>query len=183
LEADAGHVPLRARRFDLAISECGASLWCDPARWIPEAARILRPGGRLVFHTTSVLLAMCQPGVTGYAGQELLHSQREVARLQSPGHGIQLHPSHSEWIKILRAAGFTIMDALGFPVAGTWFSARPVADGITLVTEPHVDSLIRANFYHVHGSEADLIVDTGTGIAPLAWVLGGGNPDGVPRSR
>jgi SAM-dependent methyltransferase len=111
LEADAGHVPLRARRFDLVISECGASLWCDPARWIPEAARILRPGGRLVFHTTSVLLAMCQPGVTGYAGYELLQPQREVSRLQSPGHGIQFHPSHSEWIKILRAAGFAI-DAL-----------------------------------------------------------------------
>jgi glyoxylase-like metal-dependent hydrolase (beta-lactamase superfamily II) len=48
-----------------------------------------------------------------------------------------------------------------------------VADGITLITEPHVDALIRANFYHVHGSEADLIVDTGTGIAPLPQVLGG----------
>jgi glyoxylase-like metal-dependent hydrolase (beta-lactamase superfamily II) len=65
------------------------------------------------------------------------------------------------------------MDELGIPVAGSWFSARQVADGITLVTEPHVASLIRANFYHVRGSEADLIVDTGTGIAPLAWVLGG----------
>jgi hypothetical protein len=63
--------------------------------------------------------------------------------------------------------------ALGFPVAATWFSTRQVADGITLITEPHVDALIRANFYHVRGSEADLIVNTGTGIAPLAWVLGG----------
>jgi hypothetical protein len=33
--------------------------------------------------------------------------------------------------------------------------------------------LIRANFYHVRGSEADLIVDTGTGIVPLGRVLGG----------
>lgn len=65
------------------------------------------------------------------------------------------------------------MDAVGFPVAGSWFSTRQVADGITLITEPHVDSLIRANFYHVRGSEADLVVDAGTGIAPLAWVLGG----------
>ena len=65
------------------------------------------------------------------------------------------------------------VDARGFPVADAWFSVRQVADGITLVTEPHVDSLIRANFYHVHGSDADLIVDTGTGIAPLAWVPGG----------
>jgi glyoxylase-like metal-dependent hydrolase (beta-lactamase superfamily II) len=65
------------------------------------------------------------------------------------------------------------VDAVGFPVAGSWFSTRQVADGITLITEPHVDSLIRANFYHVRGSEADLVVDSGTGIAPLAWVLGG----------
>jgi len=65
------------------------------------------------------------------------------------------------------------VDALGLLVANSWFSVRQVADGITLITEPHVDSLIRANFYHVHGSEADLIVDTGTGIAPLAWVLSG----------
>jgi glyoxylase-like metal-dependent hydrolase (beta-lactamase superfamily II) len=65
------------------------------------------------------------------------------------------------------------VDASGLPVAESWFSVRQVADGITLITEPHVDSLIRANFYHVHGSEADLIVDTGIGIAPLASVLGG----------
>ena len=45
IEADAGHIPFAGGRFDLVISECGASLWCDPARWIPEAARILRPGG------------------------------------------------------------------------------------------------------------------------------------------
>jgi glyoxylase-like metal-dependent hydrolase (beta-lactamase superfamily II) len=65
------------------------------------------------------------------------------------------------------------VDALGLPVADAWFSVRQVADGITLVTEPHVDSLIRANFYHVYGSEAGLIVDSGTGIAPLDWVPGG----------
>jgi len=31
------------------ISEYGASIWCDPYRWIPEASRLLRPGGDLVF--------------------------------------------------------------------------------------------------------------------------------------
>jgi SAM-dependent methyltransferase len=103
--------PLLGHRFDLAISECGASLWCDPARWIPEAARLLRPGGRLVFHTTTVLVAMCQPGLTGYAGQELLRPQREVSRLQSPGYGVESHPSQSECIQILRKADFAI-DAL-----------------------------------------------------------------------
>ena len=36
LEADAGDVPLPPGSFDLAISECGASLWCDPAAGYPR---------------------------------------------------------------------------------------------------------------------------------------------------
>ena len=39
--------------FDLAISEYGASLWCDPRQWLPEAHRLLRPRGRLLFITTA----------------------------------------------------------------------------------------------------------------------------------
>ncbi len=58
VEADAGDVPLPGGNFDLAVSECGASLWCDPDRWVPEAARLPRSAGRLVFHTTSVLAAV-----------------------------------------------------------------------------------------------------------------------------
>lgn len=108
IEADATDVPLGGASFDLVISECGASLWCDPARWVPEAARLLRPGGRLVFHTTSVLSAMCLPEGSGPAGTELLHPQREVARLHSPGGGVEFHPGHGDWITILRQAGFTI---------------------------------------------------------------------------
>src|SRR5258708_26483017 len=80
VEADAGQVPLADRSFDLAVSECGASLYCDPRRWIPEAARLLRPGGRLVFHTFSVLVAMCQPADDGLAGPQLLRPQREGSR-------------------------------------------------------------------------------------------------------
>jgi ubiquinone/menaquinone biosynthesis C-methylase UbiE len=68
LDADAGNIPLPGASFDLAVSECGASLWCDPSRWVPEAARLLRPGGRLVFHTTSVLAAMCAPEGPGACG-------------------------------------------------------------------------------------------------------------------
>ena len=48
IEASAENVPLPDASFDLAISEYGASIWCDPYAWIPEAARLLRPGGALV---------------------------------------------------------------------------------------------------------------------------------------
>ena len=111
IEAGAGDVPLPSGSFDLAISECGASLWCDPARWVPEAARLLRQGGKLVFHTTTILVTVCSPGPDGPAGQELLHPQRQAHRLATPRGGIQFHPGDGEWIKILRDSSF-IIDAL-----------------------------------------------------------------------
>ena len=53
IEASADDVPLPDDSFDLAVSEYGASVWCDPERWIAEAARLLRPRGRLACLTTS----------------------------------------------------------------------------------------------------------------------------------
>lgn len=47
--------------FDFAISEYGACLWADPQRWVPEATRLLRPGGQLVFLTNSFLMTLCMP--------------------------------------------------------------------------------------------------------------------------
>ena len=61
LHGNAEQVPLPDASFDFAISEYGASIWCDPYKWIPEAARLLRPGGRLVFLVNAVLLMLCAP--------------------------------------------------------------------------------------------------------------------------
>lgn len=111
VEADAGRLPLRSGSFDLVVSEYGAAPWCEPAVWLAEAARLLRPGGRLVFLTHSVTIALCVPAEGGIAGDRLLRAQRDVARIAWPGGGIEHHPSHSDWIRLLRASGFVI-DAL-----------------------------------------------------------------------
>jgi SAM-dependent methyltransferase len=108
IEASAEAVPLRDGRFDLVVSEYGASLWCDPARWVPEAARLLKPGGRLVFLTNSVLATLTVPLASGFAEERLLRSQRDIYRTEWPGGGIEYHPSHGEWVRILRSNGFTV---------------------------------------------------------------------------
>ena len=61
VHADAEHAPFADESFDFAISQYGAAIWCDPYKWIPEASRILRPGGRLVFETGSPLVMCCFP--------------------------------------------------------------------------------------------------------------------------
>lgn len=48
-----------------------------------------------------------------------------------------------------------------------WFSSIPAGDGVTMLTEPHVHDYMRANLWHVRGSDLDLVIDTGMGLAPL----------------
>jgi SAM-dependent methyltransferase len=111
VEADAALVPLADASFDLVVSEYGASVWCDPDRWIAEAARLLRPGGRLVFLTNSVLVTLCVPADEGVAQERLLRPQRALHRVRWPGGGTEFHPSHGEWIRVLVANRFAV-DAL-----------------------------------------------------------------------
>ena len=105
---DAENVPLRDASFDLAVSEYGASVWCDPERWVAEAARLLRPGGRLVFLTNSVLVTLCVPEEEGFATERLLRAQRGLYRVRWPGGGTEFHPGHGEWIRILSGNGFVV---------------------------------------------------------------------------
>ena len=108
VEADATDVPLPSRSFDLVVSEYGASSWCEPAGWLAEAARLLRPGGRLVFLANSVLATLTVPAEGGYAGDRLLRAQRDMYRIEWPGGGTEYHPSHGVWIHLLRQAGFAV---------------------------------------------------------------------------
>src|SRR5437867_3791204 len=72
LHGSAEAVPYPDQSFDFAISEYGACLWADPQRWVPEAARLLRPGGQLVFLTNSFLLMLCMPAEEGIAATDRL---------------------------------------------------------------------------------------------------------------
>ncbi len=57
------------------------------------------------------------------------------------------------------------------PVATPWFSLEIVADGITMITEPHVARLWRANVFLIQGRDRALLVDTGMGVGSLREVV------------
>jgi glyoxylase-like metal-dependent hydrolase (beta-lactamase superfamily II) len=64
------------------------------------------------------------------------------------------------------------------PVAASWFSWTWLTPRTAVITEPHVDDLLAANLWFLHGRDRDLLVDTGNGIAPLAPVLARFAPGG-----
>jgi SAM-dependent methyltransferase len=109
IEASAEEVPLPDTSFDLAVSEYGASLWADPERWIAEAARLLRPGGRLVFLCNSTLSILCSPDYDN-VDERLHRGHADLGRIEWPGEdeGVNYHLSHGEMIRILRENGFEV---------------------------------------------------------------------------
>ena len=57
---------------------------------------------------------------------------------------------------------------MGLPIADHWFERKRIDDEITLLWEPHVNSLLRCNIWHVRGRDRDAMIDSGLGIASLA---------------
>ncbi len=110
----AERLPFRERSFDYVISEYGAAIWSDPYMWIPEAARVLKTGGELMFLGNSTLLMLCTPD-----GEE----QPATPALQRDFFGmhrfewteddlpaVEFHLGHGDWIRLLRSNGFEVLD-------------------------------------------------------------------------
>lgn len=74
-------VPFPDASFDLVISEYGAAIWSDPHLWVPEAARVLRPGGELIMLGNSSLLVLCvDDEAATLASSTLLRAQHGTGR-------------------------------------------------------------------------------------------------------
>jgi SAM-dependent methyltransferase len=115
LHGNAEHVPLPNASFDLVISEYGAAIWCDPYEWVPEAARLLRPGGRLVFLGNHTLLQLCSPDTDPVrpAGDRLLRDYFGLRRLEwISDEGVVFALPYGEWFRLLRDCGFEIEDLI-----------------------------------------------------------------------
>lgn len=131
LEADAEDVPLPDESFDLALSEYGASIWCDPTRWIPEAARLLRPGGELVFLKNGVLAMLTAPEDASQSGTTLLRDYYGMGRFDWADDGTtEFNLGYGDTIRLLRANGLEVERLLELqapPAAQT----HPVYDFVT----------------------------------------------------
>ena len=98
-------------------SEYGAAIWCDPYVWIPEAHRLLRPGGTCLFLGTSTLATVCSPvdgslPVTDRLERDYfsLHRLDWTDAVDDPG-GIEFNLPISGWFRLFADTGF---DVTGF---------------------------------------------------------------------
>ena len=112
VRTSADDVPFEDESFDVALSEYGASTWLDPERWVPEAARLLRPGGQLVFIVNSAFLLTCT-GESGFAGPTLVRDYFEMGRFEFPNDGtVEYYLGHGDWIRVLHRNGFAVEELI-----------------------------------------------------------------------
>ncbi|HEV8489081.1 MAG TPA: class I SAM-dependent methyltransferase [Candidatus Limnocylindrales bacterium] len=116
LHGNAETVPYPDASFDFAISEYGASIWADPYRWIPEAARLLRPGGRLLYLINGVFMSLTSPNEDTDdvpATNELLRPYFGLHRLEwKSDRSVNFNLGYGDWIRLLHRSGFEVEDLI-----------------------------------------------------------------------
>jgi SAM-dependent methyltransferase len=113
IHGNAETVPYPDASFDLAISEYGASIWADPYRWVPEASRLLRPGGRLIFLVNGTILMLCMPDAEAAATNEMLRPYFGLHRTEwSEDNSVDFHLGYGDWIRVLRGNDFEVEELL-----------------------------------------------------------------------
>jgi SAM-dependent methyltransferase len=112
--ASATAVPFRDASFDVVFCDHGAMSFCDPYRTVPEAARLLRPGGLFAFNISTLLRNLCYPvGDPDAPVTRKLHAKWFGARAFDWGDGtIDFQIPHGEWIALFREQGFVVEDLL-----------------------------------------------------------------------
>lgn len=102
VQASAHMTPFRDETFDVVFADYGATTFVDPYLTVPEAARILKPGGIFVFCTTSPLYMACldleNEEITStlrrpYFGMRVIEDDSDFRDYQIP---------HGEWITLFR---------------------------------------------------------------------------------
>lgn len=106
-------VPYPDESFDFAISEYGAAIWADPELWIPEAWRLLRADGRLVFLGNHPFVMIVQDhSVDEPATRDLLQPYFGMRRIDwddGEDQGTEFNMPISDWMKLFDRVGFDVV--------------------------------------------------------------------------
>jgi SAM-dependent methyltransferase len=124
-EASAEAVPLPDASFDVVFCDHGAMSFADPYLTVPEAARLLRPGGVLAFSTITPFAEVHWPLDTENPLRELVRDYFDLHRIEDEDLVVFNLP-YGEWIRLFGAQGLIVEDLVELrPAADATTSYRP----------------------------------------------------------
>jgi SAM-dependent methyltransferase len=122
IHASAEVVPLPDASFDVVFCDHGAFTFADPYRLVPEAARLLRPGGLLAFSQTSAFAIVHLNPERDWTVEPSLHVDYFGLHRLVEDDLVEFQLPYGEWIRLFRANGFVVEDLI---------EPRPAADAVS----------------------------------------------------
>ena len=101
--------PFRDAAFDLVFCDHGAMSFCDPAASVPEVARLVRPGGRVVFCHTTALLYLTYDWARARQDTRLHGDYFGMRRFDTEG-TVDFQLPYGEWLRLFRGHGLAVED-------------------------------------------------------------------------
>jgi len=111
VHASAESVPLPDASFDIVFCDHGAMTFADPYRTVPEAARLLRPGGLFAFSHGSAIADLVWPVGEEHMGDRLLVDYFDLRTIQDDGE-VTFNLPYGTWIALFRSNGFIVEDLI-----------------------------------------------------------------------
>jgi SAM-dependent methyltransferase len=103
-------VPLRDQSVDVVFCDHGAMSFCEPERSLAEAARVLRPEGRLVFSHSTPLLYLTYDARKERQSRSLQADYFDMRTFVYGEGTADFQLPYGEWIRLFRRHGFVIDD-------------------------------------------------------------------------
>jgi SAM-dependent methyltransferase len=104
--------PFADASFDIVFCDHGAMAFADPHRTVPEAARLLRPGGLLAFSMNTPILDLAWPLGADHPSERLLLDYWDLHVLEGPGEPVEFQLPYGAWIALFRENGFVVEDLI-----------------------------------------------------------------------
>jgi SAM-dependent methyltransferase len=111
IEASAEAVPEKRATFDIVFCDHGAFNFADPRHLVPEASRLLRPGGLLAFSMPTPILDIFWNTEREQVDERPRNDYFELSRIEDDD-GVDFQLPYGEWIRLFRANGLEVEDLI-----------------------------------------------------------------------
>jgi ubiquinone/menaquinone biosynthesis C-methylase UbiE len=110
VNADAERTPFTDESFDVVMCDHGAMTFADPFRTVPEASRVLRPGGLLAFSHSSPFHFVCWDDEEDRVTERLSHDYFGMRKWNQETVDFML--PYGSWIRLFREHGLVVEDLI-----------------------------------------------------------------------